>query len=66
MIESKRGQKFSVDISKWINYQNYNQIYEHVYNEMVESGVARKLDVPVWMNEKVMSSITKEKCLYER
>ena len=47
LIESKRGQKFSVDISKWINYQNYNQIYEHVYNEMVEAGVARKLDIPV-------------------
>ena len=27
-------------------------MYEHVYNEMVEAGVARKLHVPVWMDEK--------------
>ena len=27
-------------------------MYEHVYNEMVEAGVARKLYVPFFMNEK--------------
>ena len=27
-------------------------MYEHVYNEMVEAGVPRKLDKSVWMNEK--------------
>ena len=51
LIESKSSQKFSVEISNWSTYQNYNQMYEHMYNEMVEAGVARKLDVPVWMNE---------------
>ena len=27
-------------------------MYEQVYNEMVESDVKIKLDVPVWMNKK--------------
>ena len=53
LIESKCGQKFSVERSNWSTYTKYNQIYEHVYNEMAESGFTRKLDVPVLMNEKV-------------
>ena len=44
--------KIPVDISNWIAYQKYNQMYDHVYNEMLEAGVARTLDVPVWINEK--------------
>ena len=49
--EQARSKAF-IEISNWSTFQNYNQMYEHVYNEMVEAGVARKLHVPVWMDEK--------------
>ena len=36
LIKSKRGQKFSVERLKWTTYQNYNQLYDHMYNKIVK------------------------------
>ena len=50
-LTSKRGQKYSMDRTQWTTYQNFHQMYCNVYDEMVTSGVAIKLDSPVWMDK---------------
>ena len=51
MICSKREQKYELDRNKWTTYTNFTDMYNHVYIEMEEAGVAVKLDTPVWQDE---------------
>jgi len=51
-LETKHRTKFSSLRSKWCTYENFEWMYDSVYEEMIHAGVARHLDEPVWMNEK--------------
>jgi hypothetical protein len=46
-IETKKGRKFKLDRSKWTKYRNFKKMYDDVEQEMVEAGVAVKLNEPV-------------------
>ena len=40
LLECKRGQKYATDRDNWTTYRNFKDMYSHVYNEMVDAGVA--------------------------
>ncbi len=46
-IVSKRGQKYELNWQNWTTYSNFIHIYDHCIGEMVEAGIAVKLDKPV-------------------
>ena len=47
LIKSKKGKKnFELDCASWSTYANFKQIYEQVYDEMVDAGVAVKMASP--------------------
>ena len=50
-IKAKRGVKFDSKCSDWCTYQNFETMYTEVYSEMVASGIAMKLDTPMWLNK---------------
>ena len=47
-IVSKRGQKYELDRDNWTTYSNFLQMYDQIYEEMEEAGVARKLLILEW------------------
>ena len=49
-IVSKRGQKYELNRQNWTTYANFVHMYNNVINEMVEAGVAERLDEAVWMD----------------
>jgi hypothetical protein len=51
LIIGKKGQKFAIDCHKWSSYLNISQMYDFVYDEMVDAGVAEKLPEAVWMDK---------------
>ena len=51
IVEAKRGIKFDTKSADWCTYLNFETMYNEVYNQMVMGGIARKLDVPVWLNK---------------
>ena len=48
-LVSKRGQKYELNRQKWTTYCNFVDMYQHAIQEMVDAGVAKKLDEPVWI-----------------
>ena len=50
-IKAKRGVKYDSKCSDWCTYQNFETMYTEVYSEMVASGIAMKLDSPMWLNK---------------
>ena len=46
-LVSKRGQKFAMDRNNSLTYSNMKQMYDDVYDSMVDAGVAIKLDQPL-------------------
>ena len=51
-IVSKRGIKFDLNRTSWTQYGNFQHMYEDVEDLMIEAGVAKKRDIPVWKNKK--------------
>ena len=51
LLVSKRGQKYELDRSMWSTYANFKQMYDQVGDELVDAGVARKLETAVWMDK---------------
>jgi hypothetical protein len=49
-LVSKRGEKFAANRAEWSTYENFVKMYDGVYDEMVDSGVAERLPSPVWMD----------------
>ena len=47
---SKLGQKYEMDRDNWTTYRNFSNIYDHVIEEICDTGVAEKLDSPMWMD----------------
>ena len=39
-ICSKKGEKYELDRASWTTYANFNDMYKHVYDKMVDAGVA--------------------------
>lgn len=51
LICSKSGQKYELDRDEWTTYGNFRQIYEHVYDEIEDAGIDKKLEIPEWQDE---------------
>ena len=49
---TKRGEKFACDHSELTNMKNIRQMYDVIYDEMVDAGVAVKLDTPIYTDRK--------------
>ena len=49
-LVSRRGQKYELNRQNWTTYANFVHMYDHTISEMIECGVAIKLDTPVWMD----------------
>ncbi len=50
-IVTQQGKKFAVDRSDWTTLGNIAQMYDIIYNKMVDAGVAEKLDTSVFFNQ---------------
>jgi len=49
-LVSRRGQKYELNRQNWTTYANFVHMYDHTISEMIDSGVAVKLDTPEWMD----------------
>ena len=58
-IETKRGQKFAKDRDDWSIYNNFDIMYNKVYDNMVKANVAEKIDVSEW-TDKESNMVSKE------
>ena len=47
---SKRGQKYELNRQNLTTYANSVNMYKHIMSKMVQTGVAIKLDGPVWVD----------------
>ena len=47
-LVTKRGEKFALNRSDWTTLPNIKQMYEVIYDEMVDANVAVALDTPVF------------------
>ena len=50
LLENKKGEKFELDRSNWLTYQNFRSMYDMIEDKLVECGIAKKID-PVWMSK---------------
>ena len=41
---STRGQKYQLNHQNWTTYANFWDMYHHIYNEMMDAGVAEPLE----------------------
>ena len=46
-IAGKRGRIKDIKRHTWCNFENFQSMYHHVYEKMVEAGVAIKVDQPL-------------------
>ena len=52
LVKAKRGGvKFDVKRSEWCTVQNFQQMYEDVYEELSKTVIATKLGQPAWFNQ---------------
>ena len=51
-LVSRRCQKDKLNCQNWTTYANFVHMYSHTITEMIDSGVAIKLDTPVYMDGK--------------
>lgn len=63
-LVSKRGQKYKLIGQSWTTYENFVDMYQHTYNELVEAGVAIDLKDGVWMHRsgKICSELDAHGC----
>ena len=50
LIVSKRGGKYELDRDKWTTYSNFYDMYNHIYDEMIDAKVASIYDDPMWQD----------------
>ena len=50
LICTKRGAKYELDRDRWTTYMNFSDIYDHMYDEMVDTKVASKYNKPMWQD----------------
>jgi hypothetical protein len=46
----KRGEKFASDRSEWSKYSYISQMYDVIYRNMVDAGIAVNLEEELWMD----------------
>ena len=51
-LVSKKGRKFAVNRDLWCIYANFADMYDAIYDDMVDAGVAEKMSDPAYMNAK--------------
>ncbi len=51
LVKAKKGVKFDSKRADWCTYQNFELMYNEVYEAMVEAGIASKLDTPTWFDK---------------
>ena len=49
-IVNKRGEKFASSRADWSTYENFEKMYDHIYDEMVSAGIAVPLPSAVCMD----------------
>ena len=49
-IRSKTPKKFALDRTQWTTYMNFDDMYRHVEEVMIESNIAERLPEPLWMD----------------
>jgi hypothetical protein len=64
IIVTKKGEKFAKNRSDWSTESNIRQMYDEIYHNMVEAGIAVHLDDKVWMNSvgDIISNEEKKMC----
>jgi len=50
-LVSKKGQKYALDRKDWSTYRNMYKMYNEIYAEMTEAGVAVELEEPIWVDK---------------
>ena len=51
IVKANRRVKFDVKRSEWCTVQNFQQMYEDVYEELSKTVIATKLGQPAWFNQ---------------
>jgi hypothetical protein len=51
IIRSKRSVKFEAKRAEWCTYKNFSEMYAHIYEAMVEYGIATKCDTNVKLDK---------------
>ena len=51
LLSAKHGVKFDSNRDDWCTYPNFVNMYAKMYEEMWKSGIATKLDTPVWLSK---------------
>ena len=50
-IESEIGCKQAACRKEWSTYQNFEAMQDLIYPQMIESGITKRLETPVWMDQ---------------
>ena len=50
-VRNKRGNKYSLDRSKWSTYRNFLDLYNRTIKEMEIAGVVRRHEEPALMDQ---------------
>lgn len=59
---TKKGEKYALNRSDWTIYENFVQMYDVIYEEMVDAGVAEFLEEEVWTDRD--GNVVEEKLAY--
>ena len=51
IIRSKRAEKFEAKQAEWCAYENLLEMYDHIYEAMVDHGIASKCDTKVKLDK---------------
>jgi hypothetical protein len=50
LLVSKKGEKFASSRADWMKLSNIKQMYEYIYNEMVQANIASPRENPVYLD----------------
>ena len=50
LIVSKKGEKFALNRADWTKLSNIKQMYEYIYDEMVNANIASPQDNPIYLD----------------
>jgi hypothetical protein len=51
IIRSKRSVKFEAKRAEWCTYENFSEMYDHIYEAMVKHGIASKCNTKVKLDK---------------
>ena len=51
LLVTKKGERFSCSRAEWTTYPNMKQMYDVVYDEFVDAGIAEQLEEPIWTDK---------------